>query len=125
MSRLGYSVDFRECVLAYLSRGHSIKSASDVFQISKKTINNWRQRVRERGHCNPIISIRIASRKLDDSLLIAYIHSHPDATLQEIAEQFLCRAPSVFQRLKILNITRKKKPPSTPSGTRKKDGSFL
>lgn len=108
MSRLGYSVDFRECVLAYLSRGHSIKSASDIFQISKKTINNWRKRKREKGHCNPTIDKRRAHRKLEDSLLIEHIKKFEDATLQEIANHFSCSSVSVFQRLKILKITRKK-----------------
>ena len=108
MSRLGYSVDFRECVLAYLSRGHSIKSASDVFQVSEKTINNWRQRVRKEGHCKPLVSPRRASRKLDDKRLLEYINQHSDATLSEIAGFFSCAPTSVFQRLKKLKITRKK-----------------
>lgn len=123
MSRLGYSVDFRESVLAYLSRGHSIKSASDVFQVSEKTINNWRQRVREKGHCNPVISTRRASRKIDDKQLVAYISQNNDATLAEIAEVFSCAPVSIFQRLKTLKITRKK-PPSTQNETKKKDRNF-
>lgn len=111
MSRLGYSVDFRECVLAYLLSGHSIKSASDIFQVSEKTINNWRQKVRKEGHCNPSRASRRAPRKIDDKRLIAYISQHSDATLAEIAEVFSCTPVSIFQRLKILKITRKKNHP--------------
>jgi transposase len=108
MSRLGYSVDFRECVLAYLSRGHSIKSASDIFKITEATIHNWRNRVKKTGHCNPKISKRRASRKIDDVRLLEYTQQHPDALLSEIAQHFSCSSPSVWQRLKILKITRKK-----------------
>jgi transposase len=116
MSRLGYSVDFRECVLAYLSRGHSIKSASDIFKVSGRTINHWRKSVKENGHCNPQTSKRRASRKIDDAGLLEYIDKNPDALLEEIAQHFSCSSPSVWQRLKILKITRKKN--HTLRGTR-------
>ena len=111
MSRLGYSVDFRECVLAYLSRGHTIKSASEVFQVSKKTINNWKKSFQEYGHCNPNYSKRRSSRKIDDTMILSFLEEHPDALLEEIAQHFSCRPSSVWQRLKILGITRKKNQP--------------
>ena len=111
MSMSCYSVDFRECVLAYLSRGHTIKSASEIFQVSKKTINNWKKSVQEHGHCNPRLSKRRAPRKIDDAAILSYIEEHPDALLEEIAEHFSCRPVSVWQRLRILGITRKKNLP--------------
>jgi transposase len=108
MSKRGYSVDFRECVLAYVARGHSIKSASDIFQISEPTIYNWRKRMEETGHCTPVILTRRKHRKIEDSILCSYIEQHPDATLAEMAHAFSCRPISVWRRLKLLGITRKK-----------------
>jgi transposase len=108
MSKQGYSVDFRECVLAYLSRGHSIKSASEIFQISQKTINNWRSMVRKFGHCNPQTTPRISPKKIGDSMLLMYIDDYPDATLSEMARHFSCSSVAVWKRLKILKVTRKK-----------------
>ena len=111
MSRSCYSVDFRECVLAYLSRGHTIKSASEVFQVSQKTINNWKKLLRENGCCQPCYSSRRSARKIDDALLLQKIESSPDATLEEISQEFSCSPNSVWKRLKILGITRKKNHP--------------
>jgi transposase len=108
MSKRGYSVDFRECVLAYVARGYSIKSASDIFQISAPTIYNWHKKMEETGACNPIIVTRHRHKKIEDSMLLSHIAQYPDATLAEISNAFSCRPVSVWRRLKILGITRKK-----------------
>lgn len=109
MSRLGYSKDLRLRVLSHLSKGHSISSTSALFGVSAKTINNWKRRMREEGHVEArISSSRRATRKIEDAALLSYIESHPSAFLHEIAAHFSCSIPSVWQRLKLLSITRKK-----------------
>jgi transposase len=108
MSELGYSRDFRDCVLAYLSRGHTMKSACEIFQINRKTIYNWKRLLSEHGHCNPIVLSRRKSRKIDDKRLLEYINDNPDAILEEISKEFSCSINSIWKRLKKLGITRKK-----------------
>ena len=103
-----YSLDFRHKLLAFLSIGHTIKQASETFGISEKTINNWNRQLKEEGHVRPKETRRRKPRKIEDSALRDYLAKHPDAFLQEIADHFNCKVPSVAQRLKLLKITRKK-----------------
>ncbi len=111
MSKSNYSIDFRECVLAYLSRGHTIKLASEVFQVSQKTISNWKKMLHNNGHLHSNYPKRRAVRKIEDSLILQKINEFPDATLEEIASEFSCSVNAVWKRLKLLNITRKKNHP--------------
>jgi transposase len=54
-------------------------------------------------------TVRRKARKLESEALIKYVKEHPDAYLKEIAEHFGCVVSAVYQRLKKLGITRKKK----------------
>lgn len=51
MSTSPYSLDLREKVINYISKGHSQKEASDVFGLHRNTVNRWCIRYKQEGNC--------------------------------------------------------------------------
>lgn len=105
---MGYSTDLRKTVLNFIDAGNSIKTACHLFTVSRSSIQRWRVRLNESG------TIRAKSRmkspyKVDETALKAYIASHPDAYLNEIAAHFNVTDSGISKALSRLKITRKKK----------------
>jgi len=104
---MSYDKKFREKVLDYLSKGHTVREAHEVFEVGTTTINSWKKLLKETGQ----LEERPRNRKpykLCLDRLKAYVTEHPDSYLHEIAEVFNCQKSTVFYALRRLKITRKK-----------------
>jgi transposase len=103
-----YNIDFRACVLRKFDEGMARSEVVGFFKISPATLNNWLRTRRKNGDVSPVKRGRYKTRKLEDSAVLEYVKHNNDSTLVEIAEHFNVASSSVYQRLKILGISRKK-----------------
>jgi len=99
---MAYDKNFRESVLGFISKGRSIREASEVFSISTSTIMSWRKLRRETGQLEkrPLERKR---KKIDPDKLLAYYDENPEGYVGHPAnkcEAFMTRV--IF--LKQLNI---------------------
>lgn len=108
--RKAYSVDLRECVLAYMGDNGSNEEACLIFGVSRDTIYRWLRQQKIEGHVRPKARGKYKTRKLEDAKLQAYVKSHVDATLIEMASEFNVSHVAIWKALRRLKITRKKKP---------------
>jgi len=104
---MAYDIKFREQVLKYIDKGHTIKEAHEMFDVGTATIKVWRRLKKETGKLEKRSAPRKA-RKICPVQLAAYIAEHPDSYLIEIAEKFNCSCSGIHRALKRINITRKK-----------------
>ncbi|HAT2150920.1 TPA: transposase [Legionella pneumophila] len=101
---MSYLEDFRKQVLSQIDMGHTIEYVSQLYSIGTTSIKRWKRSLKETGS----VMGRGRPYKIDDEELKLYMQSYPDASLKEIAAQFVVTSPGVFAALKRLNITRKK-----------------
>ena len=106
---MAYESKFRERVLKYLEKGHTIKEAHEAFEVGTTTIKEWKKLKAETG-CLEKRPLKRTAKKLCPEQLKAYVNSKPDSYQDEIAEAFSCTQSAVSYALKRLGITRKKKP---------------
>ncbi len=104
---MAHAEQLRKMVLNYLAKGNTQQQAADIYSVSISSIKRWKKTKRELGtvasqnrQCRPY--------KIDTEKLQAYIQSHPDAYLQEIASYFGVTNSGICKALKRLKITRKK-----------------
>ena len=105
---MAYSLDFRECVIRNINKGMTWEDATEVFSITSSSIANWLNNLNNHGSFADEPRKPYKARKIDPALLKAAIEKNPDATLEELAEQFGCWAQSIHKRCEKLGITRKK-----------------
>ena len=117
---MSHSNDLRIRVLDYIDGGGLIKSACDLFKVSRSSIQRWRDRKDKTGDASPVQRIN-SPYKINDDELRAYVKNHPDAYLSEMATHFNATYTGIWRALKRLKITRKKSPRYMPKGTRKSD----
>jgi transposase len=103
-----YPEEFRKKVLEYIDGFYTQVEVAKMFKISPKTVWSWVNQRKKTGNLKPKVHERKAI-KLEVEALTKYIREHPDAYLKEIAEHFGCVVSAVYQRLKKLKITLKKK----------------
>ena len=103
-----YSEDFREAVVKKYKSGISRKEVLAIFSIGSDTLTRWMSMYRDTGNLSPKERGRYSPRKFSDKDLLSYIDSNSDSTLEEIAEKLDVSHQAIWQRLKILGITRKK-----------------
>lgn len=108
---MGYSTDLRETVLNFIDAGNSVKTACKLFTVSRSSIQRWRVRLNEVGTIASKPRIK-SPYKVNETALKAYITTHPDAYLNEIAAHFNVTDSGISKALSRLKITRKKKPRS-------------
>jgi len=104
---MAYDTKYREKVLNYLSKGHTIQEAHEVFEVGTTTIKEWKKLKAETGKLNKR-ELNRKPRKICPDKLKAYVTENPDKYLEEIAEVFNCTYSAVSYALKRLKITRKK-----------------
>ena len=104
---MAYDKKFREQVLKFIDKGHTIKEAHKMFEVGTATIKVWRRLKRETGKLEKRPLVR-KPKKICPIQLEAYINEHPDSYLAEIAEVFNCSSTAVWKAFKRLGITRKK-----------------
>jgi transposase len=102
---MAYSADYRKRVIEFCySEGHTLEETSRVFHVGITTIGEWRRLRDETGDvkCRPIAR---EARIYNGEKLSAYIAENPDATLQEIADQFGGSTTGAFYALGRNKIT--------------------
>ncbi|HAT1827063.1 TPA: IS630 transposase-related protein [Legionella pneumophila] len=105
---MSHTTEIRERVLAYIEEGGLIKTACQLFGVSRSSIQRWRLRKAVVGILSPVERINVPY-KIDDEALRRYIETHPDAHLNELARHFGLTPSGIWRALKCLKITRKKK----------------
>lgn len=113
------SVDLREAAVAYREAGHTLAETAKIFGVSPSTIYAWNKRKKETGNLNNK-PLNRSFKKIDPEKLKAYVKEHPDATQQEMADEFGCCNQAISKALKRNQITRKKRQPVTKNRIRKK-----
>jgi transposase len=116
---MAYSTDYRTRVLEFCyGEGHTLEETSRVFNVGITTIGEWRRLQKETGslECRPL---NREAQIFKDEELCAYIAKNPDATLQEIADNFGGSVTGAFYALERNKITIKKKNLITKSETMK------
>lgn len=119
-----YSYDFRQKVLQAIELNGLKKSeASELFDISRNTINLWCQRKVETGDVQP--KPRPTSHKgqkiTDWEKFRAFVEEHGDKTQAEMAQLWDGQISSrtISRALHKLGITRKKRPTGTANAMRR------
>jgi transposase len=115
-----YSVDFREAVLAYKQKDHTLKQVCETFSISQQTYCNWLSQKQKTGNLKPK-KHGPRKRKIDPQQLRQYINNHPDAYLKELAQHFNTKTSSMHVALVKLKITRKKNHSRTAKNQKPQD----
>ena len=118
---MAYSKDYRKRVLEFCyDEGHTLEETRRVFDVSITAIGEWRRLREETGEleCRPL---NREARIYKGEKLSAYIAENPDATLQDIADQFGGSTTGAFYALERNKITLKKKNHTTKSGTTKSE----
>lgn len=93
-----------EGFLAALASGRTYRQVAEDFDISTRTIQNWKRRIES--------NTRGGTRRSKISLeaLRKDVEMYPDAYQYERAARFNCTQNAIFKRLKKLNISKKKQP---------------
>ncbi len=117
------SKDLREAAIAYHEAGHTIAETAEVFQVAKCTISEWKKRKKETGNLNNK-PLNRTFKKIDPEKLKTYVKNHPDATQQEMADEFGCCNQAISKALKRNKITRKKDNPLQKTESEKGKGVF-
>ncbi len=109
---MSHSTDIRTIVMKYIDSGGLIKTACELFNVSRSSIQRWRSRQEQLGTISPSIRANLPY-KLKDEVLQSYMDANPDAYLSEIATHFEATESGVWRALCRLKMTRKKRPRST------------
>jgi len=104
---MAYDIKFREAVLKYIDKGHTIRETARTFEVDAKTITNWRKLCKETGSLQDALKEKW-HKKIDPVKLTAYYKENPDSYLSEVAKHFGCSTTAIFKAKKRLGITRKK-----------------
>lgn len=124
-----YSLDLRKRVLTYIDEGHTYKDAVETFKVSYSCVRSLVRLYEETGDLSPKPHGggnpgRFRSEDLET--LCRLSEEHPDAYLRELADMLEAaggprvRPPALCERLKALDLTRKKKSCERPSRTHRK-----
>lgn len=109
---MGYSVDLREKVLGYYRECKNITGTCNTFKIARSTLYSWIKLHKENGDLEPRVRTEYKT-KIDYDKLKKLVEEKPDAFLKEHAEHFGVTITGVWDALKKLKITRKKRRPPT------------
>lgn len=104
---MAYSMDAREIAMKYIAKGHTLAEAHTELGIGMTALKSWRKSLRENGTLEKA-PLERSARKFRDDEVRAFVKENPDATLQQIANQFGGTATGAFHALKRLKITLKK-----------------
>ena len=95
-------------VLDYLANGHTYEQARDELKVGVTTIKAWKKLLNETGSLEKR-SLERSARKFHSESLKTYVREHPDATLEEIADNFGGSISGAFNALERAKITFKKR----------------
>lgn len=114
-----YSQDLRDRILAAYDRGMQTAEIAEVFCVSPAWARRVRQRRREHGETAPRKMGSPGVCKVDRARLAELVREQPDATGPELRERLgvECTDSAVYQALKELGFTFKKRRSTPPSRT--------
>ena len=90
-----YSIDYRKQVLSSIADGMTIREAALFYGLSTSTIHSWQQNL---------------FPKISDDALIEDVKRYPDDYNYERARRLNCSKTGIFNALKRLGISQKKRP---------------
>ncbi len=115
MSTSPYSLDLRERVIEFLSKGNSQRAAARIFKLSKTTVSIWYVRYKSKQSYAP--KKRLGSKpSIDIDNFTKYVEDNPNSTAFDLGKQFGISAAGARYWLNKLNFSYKKK--HSPSGKR-------
>jgi transposase len=84
-----YSADLRTRIVQAIEDGLSVTEATEVYQVSRRTVYNYLTLARETGNLKPRVGKRGRKRKLEShrEAVQQAISRNPNLTLQELKEQ--------------------------------------
>ncbi|MEN9406681.1 MAG: hypothetical protein RLZ12_965 [Bacillota bacterium] len=101
---MAYSITLRVAVLDFLQqRKGTVEDACDEFGISRQTIYNWKELLKQQGTLER--KQRNYPIKIDPLKLQAFVARYPNAYLKEIAREFNVSVTGVFYALKRAGLT--------------------
>ena len=103
-----YSDDFRTCVFENYDQGKTTSDILSIFHIGSSTLKRWVSEYRTTGSCFPKKRNTYRAKKFSDLAWMNDVKEHPLATLEDIAQHLSVKPQSVWSRLNLLGITRKK-----------------
>lgn len=111
---MAYSLDFRQHVMKMKAElGLSYQKTSDRFGVSINSLFRWAKRIEPRTSYAPYV------KKLNPIDLLKDVEQFPDAYQKERAERLGVSESTIWQALKKLKISRKKKPSASKSRSSK------
>ena len=105
---MAYEKKFKERVLEHLGKGNTHHETAKLYGIGTTTLSEWK-RLEKQGDNLETKPRKRKPKKIEPEKLRAYVQSHPDAYLSEIAGEFNCATSSVHAALVKLGMTRKKR----------------
>jgi len=105
---MSYEIKYRKRVVEYKLEGNTLKKTRETFKVSRITIKTWLKQYRGEGQLEKK-ELNRSCKKINPDKLKEYVAVHPDAYLQEIADEFGCDESAVRKALRKLKITRKKR----------------
>jgi len=117
-----YSLDLRKKALKYIENGGTWKAASEIFEVTTRTLANWLRKKKQQDLAPKIR--RQSPSKINSDKLKKYIQEHPDAYLREIGKEFGSTIQAVFYACKRLKITLKKRHHTTKKEMKKNEKSL-
>lgn len=114
-----YSQDLRDRVLAAYDRGMRTKQIAETFCVSRAWARRVKQRRRDFGERTPRRVGSPGVRKIDRARLGELVRERPDATASELRERLgvECSESAIYQALKGMGLTFKKRRSTRPSRT--------
>jgi transposase len=119
-----YSLDLRQRVINHLEKGNSIRKTAEAFEISFRTVFNWKKR-NESNILKPDNNLIRAPKKINQQELERYIEKNSEKTVSEIANHLNVWYNAVYYRIKKANLVYKKKNFSTQKEMRNKEKNTL
>jgi transposase len=116
---MAYSMDYKKRAVAYKQEGNTFNQLREAFGIPPETYYDWKEKL-ESGYYETKVK-RERLRKIDREKLKEAVENKPDAFLYELAEQFDCTPPAIFDMLEKMNITLKKRPLGTVNNPKRND----
>lgn len=98
---MAYLTDYRQMILDKHKAGRSIRSLAQEFNISTRTLQNWKKQPERKV-------VKTRKGKIDMALLKQDVEKYPDSYQRERAVRFNCTQRAIGIALKRLKITQKK-----------------
>lgn len=115
-----YSLDLRQKVIEFVHSGNTQKLASEMFNLSKMTVNAWCLRYKNEGHCSARKNLG-AKPRVEKESFVKYVTENCNLTSEEIANKFGISASGARYWLKQFGFSYKKKPLLTWKQTKKSE----